>query len=204
MRGTAGAILSGRGLVCSAFGEDDTLGHAPSTSGEIDLEPLRTILERDFQYANHQDAEELIIGACQEAQLLYGWVPQAATDLIAEHLQVSPNRVYGLLTFYADFRTDPPGNHFLLLCHGAACYVMGSQRLIDALSQHHGVGDGQVSTDGELTLQVVNGCLGVCDLAPVIQVDHHTYCGRLNPERLDEMVDALRRGEALEDRDETD
>src|SRR5690606_23422592 len=108
------------------------------------------------------------------------------------------------LTFYADFRTEPPGRHTLLLCHGTACYVQGSQRLIETLGTEYGLADGEVSRDGELTLQVVNGCLGVCDLAPVIQVDHRTYCGRLNPERLRATIDALKRGEALEERDETD
>ncbi|HET9015469.1 MAG TPA: NAD(P)H-dependent oxidoreductase subunit E [Thermomicrobiaceae bacterium] len=180
------------------------MGHAPATGGEIDLQPLRAILERDFPYDNHQDAEELIIGACQEAQLLYGWVPQAAAQAIADHLGVSVNRVYGLLTFYADFRTDPPGNHFLLLCHGAACYVMGAHRLIQDLKLKHGVGDGEVSADGEITLQVVNGCLGACNLAPIMQVDHHRYVGNLTPERLDQIIDALKRGEPLEDHDDTD
>jgi len=199
-----GAILDDRGMLGSGLREDDTLGHAPTTGGELDLQPLRAILERDFRYANHQDAEELIIGACQEAQHLYGWVSQAASELIADHLGVSVTRVYGLLTFYADFRTDPPGKHFLLLCHGAACYVMGAHRLIQDLELRHGVGDGEVSADGQLTLQVVNGCLGVCDLAPIMQVDHHQYCGRLTPNRLDRLIEALKRGEPLEDHDETD
>ncbi|MFO7269837.1 complex I 24 kDa subunit family protein [Sphaerobacter thermophilus] len=180
------------------------MAHATHTDGELDLEPLKRILERDFRYDTHQDAEELILGACQEAQNLYGWVPQPAAQVIADHLGVSVNRVYSLLTFYADFRTEPPGKHFLLLCHGTACYVMGSQRLIDTLRDEYGITNGEVTRDGELTLQVVNGCLGVCDLAPVIQVDHHTYCGRLTPDRLRETLEALKRGEPLEERNETD
>lgn len=180
------------------------MAHAITQDGEIDLEPLRAILQQDFPYDDHQDAEELILGACQEAQHLYGWVAPQAAQTIADHLGVSINRIYGLLTFYADFRTEPPGKHFLLLCHGAACYVMGSQRLIETLQHDYDIGDHEVSPDGELTLQVVNGCLGVCDIAPVIQVDHGTYCGRLDPERLRRTVEALKRGESLEDRDDVD
>lgn len=166
--------------------------------GSIDLGPLQAVLTEEFGYDGHQDAEELIIAACQEAQHLYGWVPQEAAKAIADHLRVSINRVYGLLTFYADFRTEPPGDHTLLVCHGAACFVMGSQKLIDTLGNDYDVGDGQVSRDGSLTVQVVNGCLGVCDIAPVIQVDHHTYCGHLNPDRMRAMIDSLKRGESLE------
>lgn len=166
--------------------------------GSIDLGPLQAVLREEFTYDSHQDAEELIIAASQEAQHLYGWVPQEAAQAIADHLGVSINRVYGLLTFYADFRTEPPGDHTLLLCHGAACFVMGSRKLIDTLENEYDVGDGQVNKDGRLTLQVVNGCLGVCDIAPVIQVDHHTYCGHLNPDRLRAMIESLKQGESLE------
>lgn len=180
------------------------MAHPTTPADEIDLAPLNEILEHDFAYDSHQDAEELILAACQEAQHLYGWVPPVAAEAIAEFLGVSINRIYGLLTFYADFRTEPPGKHFLLVCHGAACYVMGSQRLIETLKQDYDLGDHEVSPDGELTLQVMNGCLGVCDIAPVVQVDHGTYCGRLNPERLRQAIEALKRGEPLEERDETD
>lgn len=73
----------------------------------IDLDPLQRILEERYRPQDHQEAQELIVGACQEAQHLYGWVPPQAAHLIAEHLGVTINRVYGLLTFYADFRTQP-------------------------------------------------------------------------------------------------
>lgn len=177
------------------IGVAQNLVHA---DGSIDLAPLQNVLAEEFSYDSHQDAEELIIAACQEAQHLYGWVPQEAAQAISDHLRVSINRIYGLLTFYADFRTEPPGDHTLLLCHGAACFVMGSQKLIETLGEDYDVGDGQVTRDGSLTLQVVNGCLGVCDIAPVIQVDHHTYCGHLDPDRLRKMIDTLERGEPLE------
>ncbi|MCS7051787.1 MAG: NAD(P)H-dependent oxidoreductase subunit E, partial [Thermomicrobium sp.] len=77
-----------------------------------DLEPLRRILEERYRPRDYREAQELIVGACQEAQRLYGWVPPSAAQLIADHLGVTANRVYGLLTFYADFQTEPPGRHF--------------------------------------------------------------------------------------------
>lgn len=170
------------------------------TGGEatVDLSPLERLLEEQFRPRDDQEAYELIVGACQEAQKLYGWVPPEAAKRIAEHLGVSINRIYGLLTFYADFRTEPPGHHFLWLCHGAACYVRGSSRLIERLRERYGLEDHGVSPDGELTLHVFNGCLGACDLAPLIQVDHHDYWGRLTPEELEARIEALRQGREVE------
>ncbi len=175
--------------------------HHAEPAEQIDLEPLRAVLASRFRPRDSQEAYELIVGACQEAQRLYGWVPPEATQVIADHLGVTVNRIYGLLTFYADFRTEPPGRHFLWLCHGAACYVMGSSRLIELLRERYGLEDHGVSPDQELTLHVFNGCLGVCDLAPVIQVDHHTYWGRLTPDRLTAAIDALKRGDQVEETD---
>jgi NADH-quinone oxidoreductase subunit E len=181
------------------------LAHGASATAEIDLEPLRKILEEQYKPENYQDSLELIVQACQEAQHIYGYVPKAATELIAEHLQVSTNRIYGLLTFYADFLTQPPGKHTMLLCHGAACYVMGSQKLVDHLDLKYDVDSGQTTKDGTLTVQIVNGCLGVCDLAPVAQVDHHDYCGHLTVEKFEELLESMRTEEgAAEGSDETD
>jgi NADH-quinone oxidoreductase subunit E len=167
--------------------------HGAPVSPEIDLEPLRKILSERFNADHYQDALELIVGASQEAQHLYGYVPQDAAKLIADHLGVSVNRIYGLLTFYADFLTEPPGDHVMLLCHGSACYVSGSQRLVDRLDEHYNVASGGTTPDGSMTVQIVNGCLGVCDLAPVIQVDHEQYYGRLDVEQFEKILEDFRR-----------
>jgi NADH-quinone oxidoreductase subunit E len=168
----------------------------------IDLEPLRAILARDFIPHDFQESQELILGACQEAQQLYGYVPPQAAQLISDHLGVTINRIYGLLTFYADFRTAPPGRHAMLLCHGAACFVMGSERLIQELNEQHHIGKDGRTPDEEFSVQIVNGCLGVCDLAPVVQIDHHVYRGHLTPDRLTATMESIRRGEPLEDDDD--
>ena len=151
-----------------------------STVDATDLERLQTHLEEHFRPQDHEEAQELILGALQHVQHEFGWVPLEAAQLIADHLGVSVNRIYGLLTFYADFRTEPPGEHFMLLCHGAACFVGGSQKLIHALRDNYGVGQGGTTADGKLTVQIVNGCLGVCDLAPIVQFDHEKYVGNLD------------------------
>lgn len=180
------------------------MAHGAQTSAEIDLEPLRTILDEHFHADNYQDSLELIVQACQEAQHLYGYVPKEAADLIAEHLDVSVNRIYGLLTFYADFLTQPPGKNVMLLCHGAACYVMGSQKIVDHLDQRYNVDSGQTTKDGTLTVQIVNGCLGVCDLAPVAQLNHETYHGHLSVDAFEELLESLRQSDVPEEPHGTD
>jgi NADH-quinone oxidoreductase subunit E len=114
---------------------------------------------------------------------------------------VTINRIFGLLTFYADFRTDPPGEHAMLLCHGAACYVMGSERLIEEVRDGQNMGRDGRTPDGKFSIQIVNGCLGVCNLAPVVQVDHHTYIGNLTCERLAKVMQSIREGQAPEELD---
>ena len=76
---------------------------------ETDLERVREHLRANYNPQDHQEAQELILGALQDVQHMFGWVPFEAARAIAEHLGVSENLIYGLLTFYADFRTEPPG-----------------------------------------------------------------------------------------------
>ena len=140
----------------------------------IDLAEVSRILSH-YHYRDFQQAQELILSALQEVNEHFGWVSLPAAEFVAQHFGTTSSRVYGLLTFYADFRTQPRGKHFMLLCHGMSCYVMGSQKLVDELEQKYGVVDGGTTADGELTVQVVNGCLGVCDKAPIVEIDHEFH-----------------------------
>jgi NADH-quinone oxidoreductase subunit E len=157
-----------------------------ATAGEIDLAVVRELLSH-ITYGDHQEAQELILHALQEINEHFGWVSLEAAQLVADHLGTSINRVYGLLTFYADFRTEPRGNHFMLLCHGMSCYALGSQQLVQSLSDRYGIQDGETTADGELSVQVVNGCLGVCDRAPLVKLDAD-YHGDLTPDKLSDVI----------------
>ena len=148
----------------------------------IDLDEVRRILSH-FRYRDFQEAQELILSALQEINERFGWISSEAAEVVAEHFGTTATRVYGLVTFYADFRTQPRGKHFMLLCHGMACYVTGSQRLVQNLEDVWGISDGQTTADGELTVQVVNGCLGICDLAPICKLDAE-FIGDLTVESL--------------------
>jgi NADH-quinone oxidoreductase subunit E len=160
--------------------------HAAAGHNGIDLEVVREIVAH-FQPSDWQEGQELILSALQEVNERFGYVSFEAAEIVAQQLGTTVNRVYGLLTFYADFRTEPRGKHFMLLCHGMSCYVMGSQTLIQQLSDTYGIGDGGTTAGGELTVQVVNGCLGVCDHAPVVSLDHVVH-GQLTPESFNDLV----------------
>jgi len=163
----------------------ETYGQTNSENA-IDLDEVRQILSH-FKYRDFQEAQELILSALQEVNERFGWVSFDAAEVVADHFGTTATRVYGLLTFYADFRTEPRGKHFMLLCHGMACYVMGSQRLIQNLEDVWGIADGDTTADGELTVQVVNGCLGVCDKAPICKLDADFF-GDLTPETLNQAI----------------
>ncbi len=177
--------------VAPAIAGPDTNGQRGPNGGRpvgsaIDLDEVRRMLAH-FPYRDFQEAQELILSALQEINEHFGWVSLEAAEVVAEHFGTTASRVYGLLTFYADFRTEPRGKHFMLLCHGMACYVMGSQRLVQNLEDEWGIADGGTTADGELTVQIVNGCLGVCDRAPICKLDADFH-GDLTVEKLNDAI----------------
>ena len=153
---------------------------------EIDLDVVREMMSH-FTYDDHDEAQELILSALQEVNEHFGWVSPEAAEIVAEQLGTTPSRVFAILTFYADFRTAPRGHHHMLICHGMSCYVMGSQRLVQQLRDEYGIADGETTPDEQLSVQVVNGCLGVCDRSPVVKLNDH-YEGHVTPESLSDLL----------------
>ncbi|MGH2533986.1 MAG: NAD(P)H-dependent oxidoreductase subunit E [Thermomicrobiales bacterium] len=166
-----------------------TAAQTASQRQEIDLAVVREMMSH-FKPRDYQEGQELILNALQEINEHFGWVSLEAAEIVADRLGTTVNRIYGLLTFYADFRTQPRGNHFMLLCHGMSCYVRGSQQLVQELQDRYGIGDGDTTADGELTVQVVNGCLGVCDRAPIVKIDDGFY-GDLSVESFNDVIQRI-------------
>lgn len=153
---------------------------------EIDLDKVRELVSH-FTFDDFEEAQELILSALQEVNEHFGWVSPEAAQIVAEQLNTTATRVYALLTFYADFRTEPRGHHHMLICHGMSCYVMGSQQLVQAMQDRFGIDDGATTADEQMSVQVVNGCLGVCDLSPIVKIDDE-YHGPVTPESLTTLV----------------
>lgn len=141
--------------------------------------------------AAHGGKSSMVIPALQHAQALFGYVPPEAMAIIAQELGVPFARVYGVATFYAQFRLAPAGRRTVRVCMGTACHVRGASSVLAAWSEALSVKPGGTTADGELTLEQVS-CLGACGLAPTVMVDTTTH-GRLTPGKVKQVVAGLKK-----------
>jgi len=163
--------------------------HMPETD-DIDLAEVRELLEHHFQPVDQHEAFELILNALLEIQERFGWVSKPAARAVASYLHVPFARVFELLTFYGDFKLEPPGRHRIQICNGTACFAMGTPAVQRALEEHLGIAAGEMTRDGNVSFDLVPTCLGVCDLAPLGLFDAQYY-PRLTPETVGELVDRV-------------
>lgn len=119
-----------------------------------------------------------------------GFIPPDAVPRVAHALNLSQAEVHGVITFYHDFRSSPPGRHVLKLCRAEACQAMGSDALASRLTRRLGIDWKQTSADGALTIEPVY-CLGNCALSPALMLDGKLR-GRITAAVLDGIVDACR------------
>ena len=113
----------------------------------------------------------------QKAQDIYGYLPIEVQKIIARETDVSLEEIYGITTFYSQFKLNPNGKYAIAVCLGTACYVKGAQELIDAISKELGIAAGETSSDGKYSLEATR-CIGACGLAPVLSINGDVY-GRL-------------------------
>ena len=118
-----------------------------------------------------------------------GYVPQEAIGEVAEFTNTTINDVWGVASFYTNFRFNPPGQHVVEVCWGPACHVLGAMDVIRELSEALGISGEGDTPDGKVTLRF-NTCLGTCAHGPAISVDHKLR-GRLTPERVGEIAQEL-------------
>lgn len=118
-----------------------------------------------------------------------GYIPDGAIDQVAALAGASINEVWGVASFYKNFRFTPPGDHTVEICWGPSCHLLGAAAIIEKTLDHLGLDDEGETLDGKLTLRY-NTCLGACAQAPVISIDHHLR-GRMTPERAVELIDGI-------------
>ena len=129
-----------------------------------------------------------LIPVLQKAQNIYGYLPQEVIEHIAKRLRVPVAKVYGVVTFYAQFRLQPMGRNVVRVCMGTACHVRGGEKVLDEIKQKLGVNDGETTADLRYTLEMV-ACIGACGLAPVMSVNNVVH-GRLTPDKVEEILES--------------
>lgn len=147
-----------------------------SPASRLDLTLLDPILR---EYNGDKGS---VIPILQRAQDVYGFLPREVLSAISRRTHIPISHLYGVATFYAQFRLTRRGKHLVRICDGTACHVRGAPKCIDSLSKAAGIQPGETSADYKYTLEIVY-CLGSCGLSPVALVDDKVY-GRLGPDDL--------------------
>ena len=131
-----------------------------------------------------------LISLLQVVQNRIGYLPPAALEQISRRTKVPLSEIYGVVTFYAQFHTEPRGRHTIRCCRGTACHVKGARRVLDAVQHLLGIEEGETTPDMLFYLETV-ACLGACFLAPVMMVDDQYY-GMLTPQRIGRILESYR------------
>jgi len=140
-------------------------------------------------------SRDSLIPILQEIQEVDGYLSQEAISRVGLELNISPSKVYGVATFYNQFRFTPQGKYHFMLCRGTACHVKGSKKLLDALIQILDIQPGQTSRDRLFSLEVV-ACMGACGLAPALSVNGEVFA-KVTPLKLKKIIDDCRAKEVV-------
>ncbi len=149
------------------------------------VEPL-DLSRLDSVFEKHQGEEGALIPVLQEAQGIYGYLSQEVLVTIAKRLHIPLSRIFGVVTFYAQFYTTPRGRYTVRVCRGTACHVRGGKNVLKAVQQALGIGEGETTRDFKFTFETV-ACLGACALSPVLLVNKNYY-GKLTPAKVGKVL----------------
>lgn len=141
---------------------------------EVMTAPATDLAVLDPLITKYKGKKGNIIPLLQGTQEKLGWIPAEAFVKIATEAGIKLSDMYGVATFYAQFRLKPVGKIVIKVCHGTACHVQNANSITDALKEALKVNDGETTEDGMFTLESV-ACLGCCSLAPVMMIGSETY-----------------------------
>ncbi len=134
----------------------------------------------------YQGEKGALIPLLQSAQETYGYIPESAIDHISEVVGIPSADIYGVITFYSQFRLKPMGKNIIKVCDGTACHVNASTGIIRTLESELQLGNNETTDDGLFTVQKV-ACLGCCSLSPVLMINDETY-GRLTTKKVQQLL----------------
>lgn len=153
-------------------------------SSGLQAESTKLAEDRRWKMVNrtmrlHGNEPHALIETLHTVQESFGFLDLDALKYVAEALHVPLSQVYGVATFYHFFSLKPPGEHTCVVCLGTACYIGGAPGIIDGIRQNFGVGPGETTPDGKISM-VSARCLGSCGLAPAVVFDGQV-AGKMNP-----------------------
>ena len=150
----------------------------------IDLSLIEDVVDK------YKDIQGSLITILQGVQEVYNYVPIEAVEYISDQTGIKPSKIYGVLTFYTQFRMAPVGKNLIMLCQGTACHVNGSEAIEEAIIEELGIKEGETTEDGIFTLINV-ACLGCCSLSPVMMINDETY-GKLTTQSTKKILAEIR------------
>lgn len=121
-----------------------------------------------------------LINVLHKAQEIFGYLPVDVQEFVSDKLDIAMSEVYGVITFYSFFTTEPKGEFPICVCMGTACYVNGGEGVLNEIKRELGIRVGELSRDGKFSIDVLR-CVGACGMAPVITIGHKTF-GRVKAE----------------------
>ena len=136
--------------------------------------------------SHHTGKKDELIPILQEAQEQFGYLPSEVMLEIAKFLRLPESTIFGVSTFYAQFKFSPTGRKKVRLCRGTACHVRGAPRILEEVEKRLGIKPGETTDDLEYSLETI-ACFGSCALAPVIVVDDNVY-GRMTPKKVAQIL----------------
>ncbi len=151
---------------------------------EVDLSKLDEIIQ------HYKGEKGNVIPILQAAQEIYGYLPDAVFERYEKELGISKSQMYGVATFYSQFRLSPVGKHIIKVCHGTACHVQNSTEISESLAEALEINDGETTHDGLFTLETV-ACLGCCSLAPVMMIDNEVF-GKLSKKSAVKIINEIK------------
>jgi NADH:ubiquinone oxidoreductase subunit E len=139
-----------------------------------------------------QGGQNALIPLLQKVQEALGYIPEEAVFAIGERAGVPASEVFGILTFYTQFRLVPQGRKIIRVCRGTACHVRGASALLRDLEEHLGIQAGETTPDMEYTLETV-ACIGACALAPTMTINDQVY-GQMDAKKVEKMLGGKKGG----------
>lgn len=137
--------------------------------------------------SKYKNSKNNLIQVLNEVQEYYGYIPQTAQLEISKQMNIPMAEIYGVITFYSRFTLKPKGKYNIAVCLGTACFVKGSERVLDRLKEKLGIDVGETTQDGMFSIEATR-CVGACGLAPVFTVNEEVY-GKATPDMIDEVIE---------------